>query len=88
MVVLWPIYFDSALTWAEGRRVPKATAIRTPKTEDIVRAAVSAGLKAELQPSVSHPRYPWIKSGYVLIETKESKTKILKIITSRLQRSP
>ena len=86
MIVLWPVYFDSAVTWGEGRRVPKAMAIRAPKTEDIVKAAVSAGLKAELQPSVAHPRYHWIKTGYVLVEAKEPKAKVLKLIASKLPR--
>ena len=86
MIVLWPLYFDSALTWGKGRRVTKAMAIRAPNTEDIVKAAVSAGLKAELQPSVAHPRYSWIKTGYVLIETKEPKAKVLKLIASKLSR--
>ena len=86
MIVLWPIYFDSAVTWSEGRRVPKAMAIRAPKTEDIVKAAISLGLKAELQLSVSHPRYPWIKTGYVLVEAKEPKAKVLKLIASKLPR--
>lgn len=86
MIILWPVYFDSAITWGEGRRIPKSMAIRAPKTEDIIKAAVSAGLKVELQPSVAHPRYPWIKTGYVLVESKESKAKIMKLIASKLPR--
>lgn len=87
MIVLWPVYFDSAVTWGGGRRVPKVMAIRAPKTEDIVKGAVSAGLKAELQPAAAHPRYPWIKTGYVLVETKEPKAKVIKLIASKLPRS-
>ena len=86
MIVLWPIYFDSTVTWGKGRRVPKAIAIRAPKTEDIVKAAVSVGLKAELQPSVAHPRYPWINTGYVLVESKEPKAMVLKLIASKMPR--
>ena len=85
-IILWPIYFDSSVTWSGGRRVIKAMAMRNPKTEDIVKAAVSAGFKAELQPSVAHPRYPWIKSGYILIESKEPKAKIIKMIAYKLPR--
>ena len=85
-MVLWPIYFDSAATWGGGRRVPKALAVRAPKTEDIVTAAVAAGLKAELQPSVSHPKYPWIKTGYVLVESKEPKTKVMRLIADKFPR--
>ena len=86
MIVLWPVYFDSAVTWSEGRRIPKSMAVRAPSTEDIVKAAVSVGLKAELQPSVAHPQHPWIKTGYVLLETKEPKGKIIKLIASKLPR--
>ena len=84
MIVIWPIYFDSAVTWSEGRRVPKSMTVKAPQSEDIAKAAVSAGLKVEVQPSVAHPRYPWIKTGYVLVETKESKAKIIKLIASKL----
>jgi signal recognition particle subunit SRP19 len=86
MIVLWPVYFDSSVTWGEGRRLPKSMAIRAPKTEDIVKAAVSAGIKAELQPSVAYPRYPWIKTGCVLVETNEPKAKIIKLIASKFPR--
>jgi signal recognition particle subunit SEC65 len=41
MIVLWPVYFDSAVTWSEGRRIPKSMAVRAPNTEDIVKAARS-----------------------------------------------
>lgn len=85
-MVLWPIYFDSAATWGGGRRVPKALALRSPKTEDIVTAAVAAGLKTELQPSVAHPKYPWIKTGYVLVESTESKTKVIQLIAAKFPR--
>ena len=87
MIVLWPVYFDSSVTWGEGRRVQKSMAVKAPNTEDIVKAAVSVGLKAELQPSIAHPRHPWIKTGYVLVETKEPKVKIIKLIASKLPRS-
>ena len=86
MIILWPVYFDSTVTWGEGRRIPKSMAIRAPKTEDIVKAAVSIGLKAELQPSVAHPRHSWIKTGYVLVETKEPKAKVIKLIASQFAR--
>jgi len=85
-IILWPVYFDSEISWSKGRRVPKTTAIRAPKTDDIVKAAVSLGLKAELQPNVAHPHYPFIRSGYVLVESKDSKEKVIKLISSRLPR--
>jgi signal recognition particle subunit SEC65 len=61
-------------------------AMRAPKTEDIVKAAVAAGLKAELQPGAAHPRYPFNRSGYVLVEAKEPKEKVIKQIAAKLPR--
>ncbi len=86
-IVLWPVYFDIAVSWAKGRRVSKDMAIRTPKTEDIVKAAVAAGLKAELQPNMSHPRFPFSRTGYVLVEAKEPKEKVIKQVAAKLQRN-
>ena len=86
-IVLWPVYFDSAVSWRKGRRVSRNTAMRAPKTEDIIKAAVAAGLKAELQPNVAHPRYPFNRTGYVLVEAKESKEKVIKLVAARLPRS-
>jgi signal recognition particle subunit SEC65 len=86
MIVFWPVYFDSAVTWGGGRRIPKSMAIKSPKTDDIVKAAVSAGLKTELQLSVAHPRYPWIKTGCVLVESKEPKSKVMRLIASKFPR--
>ncbi len=84
MVVLWPVYFDSASTRGEGRRVPKALAMRAPRTDDIVKAAVAAGLRAELQPDSAHPSRPWVKTGYVLVEAKAPKAKVLRLVAERL----
>ncbi len=84
--IIWPAYFDASLSREEGRRVPKNLASRTPNTEDIVKAALAAGLKAELQPGSAHPRTPHLRSGYVLVEAKASKGEIIKAIASRLSK--
>ncbi len=85
-IILWPVYFDATSTWTEGRRVPTALAMRAPRTEDIVKAAVAAGLKAELQPGAAHPSRPWVKSGYVLVEAQGPKAKVIKQVAGKLPR--
>ena len=84
--VVWPIYFDASASYSEGRRVPKSLAVKAPTTEEIVTAAVSAGFKAELQAGASHPRTPWLRSGNVLIESKEKKEKVIRLIAVKLPR--
>jgi signal recognition particle subunit SRP19 len=83
MIVLWPIYFDSTVTWGSGRRVPKSMAIKSPKTEDIVKAVISAGLRSDLIPLKAYPRHQWVNTGYVLVEHKMSKAKILRLVASK-----
>jgi len=83
-IVLWPIYFDAASTWGEGRRVPMALSMRAPRTEDVFKAAVAAGFKAELQSGAAHPSKPWIRSGYVLVEAQRPKGKIITLVAGKL----
>ena len=85
--IIWPVYFDTSKSWEEGRRVSKDLAIRTPDTDEIVKAAVSAGLKAELQPGTAYPRTPHLRTGFVLVESKDPKAKIVKLIASRFSKS-
>jgi len=85
-IILWPVYFDATSTWTEGRRVPTALAMRAPRTEDIVKAAVAAGLKAELQPGAAHPSRPWVKSGYVLVDAKGPKARVIRLVAEKLPR--
>lgn len=85
-IVLWHVYFDAASTWDGGRRVPKALSMRAPTTEAIVKAAVAAGLKAELQPGAAHPSKPWFKTGYVLVEAKGPKANVLRLVAEKLPR--
>ena len=85
-IVLWPVYFDAASTWDGGRRVPKVLAMRAPRTEDLVKAAVEAGFKAELQPGAAHPSKPWFKTGYVLVDAKGPKAKVIRLVAEKLPR--
>lgn len=84
---MWPQYFDVSLTWGEGRRVPKSLATRLPKAEDVGKAASDAGYNPELVKSAAFPKTPWIKTGYILVQSKDKKGNILKEIAKRLPRA-
>ncbi len=86
-LVVWPQYFDISLSWGEGRRVPKSLATRTPKAEEIGKAASDAGYNPELVKLAAFPKTPWIKTGYILVQSKDKKTNILKEIAKRLPRA-
>ena len=85
--VVWPQYFDASLTWREGRRVSKNLSTRLPRAEEVGKAASDAGYNPELVKLASYPPTPWVKTGYVLVQAKEKKGKILKEIAKHLPRA-
>ena len=82
---IWPAYFDVRYSRGEGRRVPRDKAIREPKIEDIEKAALKLGLKPILQPGTAYSKYPWRKTGVLLVDKKGSKTKVINMIAEELR---
>ena len=82
--VIWPVYFDKSVSKLEGRKISKKNAVEKPSIEDIVKAAKSLGLNPVLEKDVAHPSRYWKKEGRVLIDKKDSKTKLLNKIANRL----
>ena len=82
--IIWPIYFDKTVSRLQGRKVPKKLAVEKPVLEDIVKAVKSLGLNPQLEKSARHPKHHWKQGGRILINQKDTKTKLLKQIASRL----
>lgn len=73
-MTLWTRYFDSRLTRAQGRRVPKTASIPKPTLDSIVWAARNAGIrKMRQEPEASHPSRPYSKEGRVIMPPKHAK---------------
>jgi len=85
-IFLWPVYFDTNKTRADGRRVPKKLAISAPKLEELQIASKRLGLQAEVVSDAAHPSSPWQRTGLVVVPKKESKGKTLKKIAEELSR--
>jgi signal recognition particle subunit SRP19 len=83
-VIIWPIYFDSAKTRADGRRVHKSLAVSLPKVAEIKDAADRLRLECELVPDVAYPKTPWIKTGMLLVKKEEPKENIIRNIAMQL----
>jgi signal recognition particle subunit SRP19 len=83
-VIIWPIYFDSAKTRKEGRRIPKNMAVQSPKITEIKEATDKLGLKNEINLEAHFPKIPWAKSGMLLVEKTEAKEKIIQKIAKQL----
>ena len=81
-IVLWPIYFDKNASRKQGRRIPKKIAIENPGIQDIFKVAQ----QLSLNPAIEQKSYPatWWKKGRVLVDKKENKSDIIKLIATRL----
>ena len=82
---LWPAYFDASYTWGEGRRIPKSLASRSPKAEEIEKAAQILGLNPILEPGAAYSKYPWRRTGVVLVDKRGTKTLVLREIAKKLR---
>ena len=82
--VVYPVYFDKSVSRLKGRRVPSKYAVEKPSIEDILKAAKSLGLNPILESGVSHPSRNWKKEGRILIDKKDTKSKLLIQISNRL----
>ena len=82
--VVWPIYFDKSISRLAGRKVSKKHAVEKPTAENISKAAKSLGFNPILEKECAHPSKNWKKDGRVLIDKKDSKSKLLVQIANRL----
>ena len=82
--IIWPAYFDITKTRRNGRRVPRSIAVQSPKILEIKEAAEKLGLKHEIAMETGYPKAPWLKTGMILVEKKESKEQIIKMIAKQL----
>lgn len=85
-ICLWPVYFDSKRTRAEGRRVPRRLGRPSPNLGMIAEALENLGYAYRLVPEAAHPYLPWKKTGLVLVREVRPKSEILKDVTKELSR--
>jgi len=83
-IILWSVYFDANKSRSYGRRVPKKLAVSAPKIVELQNAAKRLGLQPEIVPDAAHPRFPWLKTGLLVVPKKEPKDKTLKKIAKEL----
>lgn len=82
--VIYPVYFDIAVSRLHGRKVAKKHAVEKPQLESIAKAAKSLGLNPILEKEAVFPSTPWKKEGRILIQKKGPKTKLLSQLSNRL----
>ena len=67
---LYPVYFDSTRTRAQGRRVPRALAVANPLAMDIVQACAGLRLQTVLEAGKLHPK-DWANPGRVKVNLRQ-----------------
>jgi signal recognition particle subunit SRP19 len=83
-IILWPAYFDSTKTRLQGRRVPKAAAVPSPRLDELQKAAQKCGLQVEATPDLKHPHAPWQKTGLILVTKNANKTNTIRRVAKEL----
>ena len=68
--VLWPAYFDAALTRSGGRRVATDVAVEEPDVDEIATAVQQIGYDAVIERDKTYPR-EFDERGRVLVTGAE-----------------
>ena len=84
-IVIWLDYFNKTLSRQKGRRLAKDRCVFDPSLNELIESAEDAGLKpTSTDDQVRFPRRPFVRSGYIVLEKKMAKTKILNKIADKM----
>lgn len=84
-VVIWLDYFNKTLSKKMGRRVTKEKSVFDPSLKELSDAAKAAGFELkEESDQVRFPRRPFVRSGYIILPKKMSKSKAIAKISEKL----
>ena len=84
-IVIWLDYFNKTLSRQKGRRLAKNRCIFDPSLNELIESANDVGLKPiSTDDQVRFPRRPFVRSGYIVLEKKMPKTKILNKIADKM----
>ena len=84
-IVVWLDYFNKTLSRQKGRRLAKDKCVFDPSLNELIESAKAAGLEpTETDDQVRFPRRPFVRSGYIILEKKLPKTKILDKISEKM----
>lgn len=82
--ILYPCYFNAALSRAEGRRLPVKFCARGPVANDIERALDKAGISCEIDEH-HHPAHWARHEGRVIAKWPGKKSELIRKVAQRLE---
>ena len=84
-IVVWLDYFNKTLPRKKGRRLPKEKCIFDPSLKELIDATKAVGIEpTETEDQVRFPKRPYVRSGYIVLEKKSTKTSIMNKISEKL----
>ncbi len=83
-LIIWPIYFDKNTSRSKGRKISKKFAKEKPEIEMISKIAKNLGLSPIIEKNAAHPSRSWKKEGRIIIDHKNTKSKIITQIAKSL----
>lgn len=87
-IIIWTDYFNKNLSRSRGRKVSKSIASYDPLVSELVGAVEDMGLrvdKDQINDDARFPKRAHIKSGYIMIEKKDSsKNHFLKKVAEKI----
>ena len=84
-ILVWLDYFNKTLPRKIGRRLPKEKCIFDPSLKELIDATKAAGIEpTETEDQVRFPKRPYVRSGYIVLEKKSTKTSIMNKISEKL----
>ena len=83
--IIWLDYFNKNLSRKKGRKVNKDRAVFDPKLDELIQAAKAAGYNPkETNAEANFPRRAYVRSGYLMVEKKHTKSKVVNNIAQKL----
>ena len=81
--VIWTVNLDSKKSRSEGRRIPRRLAVPNVKLKELVEACKELGIPFRVEEK-KYPRCWWEEGGRVVVEKKNTKTRMMIEIASRI----
>lgn len=84
-IVIWPVNLNTTKTRRDGRKLPKALCVDSPRLSELEAAAKTLGLEPEIVQDAARPNRWWEKTGYITVERRgKTKLKVLKELAAEL----
>lgn len=83
-VILWLAYLDASKTRQEGRRLPRNLCFRSPRLQEMVKAAEVLNLNPQPKSDAKFPRCWRAEEGYVIVDKLGSKQETLRKIAEKI----